>query len=101
MTKFINHHPRARVTRGTPTTLNKQVTACIVLHRGMSRPTWTHGRILNIQTHELKAGDCVYVARSMPRGVETMEDTRVRDMFRPPRAEYLAIDERMRAEGKG
>jgi quercetin dioxygenase-like cupin family protein len=51
--------------------------------------------------HELKRGDSYYLASNIPHGVETLEDTRVLDTFSPPRDEYLAIDEKVRAQGKG
>ena len=47
--------------------------------------------------HELKPGDSYYLASNIQHGVETLEDTRVLDTFSPPRDEYLAIDEKVRA----
>ncbi|HET7228068.1 MAG TPA: cupin domain-containing protein [Chthoniobacterales bacterium] len=51
--------------------------------------------------HELKPGDSYYLTSNIPHGVETLEDTRVLDTFSPPRDEYLAIDEKVRAKEKG
>ena len=45
-------------------------------------------------THELRAGDSYYLARNVPHGVETPEDTRVLDTFSPPRDEYIALDQK-------
>jgi quercetin dioxygenase-like cupin family protein len=45
----------------------------------------------------LGPGDSHYLARNIPHGVETLEDTRVLDTFSPPRHEYIALDkEKMR-----
>ena len=57
--------------------------------------------IVNGVPNELKPGDSYYLASNVPHGVETLEDTRVLDTFSPPRDEYLAIDEKARAAGKG
>ena len=46
--------------------------------------------------HELSAGDSFYLASNVPHGVETLSATRVLDTFSPPRADYLAIDEKVR-----
>ena len=48
--------------------------------------------------HELATGDSFYLASHVPHGVETIEQTRVLDTFSPPRDDYLAIDEKARAE---
>lgn len=42
--------------------------------------------------HELKGGDSFYLARDVPHGVETIDDTMVLDTFSPPRDDYLALD---------
>ena len=49
--------------------------------------------------HELTAGDAFYLARNVPHGVETIEDTIVIDTFSPPRDDYLALDEQARRAG--
>ena len=46
--------------------------------------------------HELSTGDSFYLASNVPHGVETLSATRVLDTFSPPRADYLAIDEKVR-----
>ena len=46
--------------------------------------------------HELSTGDSFYLASNVPHGVETLLPTRVLDTFSPPRADYLAIDEKVR-----
>ena len=56
--------------------------------------------IVNGTPHELTTGDTFYLASGVPHGVETMEETRVLDTFSPPRDEYLAIDEKARAESR-
>ena len=48
--------------------------------------------------HELTTGDVFYLPSNIPHGVETIENTRVLDTFSPPRNEYLAIDEKARAQ---
>ena len=45
--------------------------------------------------HELSAGDSFYLASNVPHGVETLSATRVLDTFSPPRADYLAIDQKV------
>jgi quercetin dioxygenase-like cupin family protein len=45
--------------------------------------------------HELSIGDSFYLASNVPHGVETLSATRVLDTFSPPRADYLAIDEKV------
>ena len=57
--------------------------------------------IVNGTAHDLMPGDSYYLASNVPHGVETIEETRVLDTFSPPRDEYLAIDEKVRAEGRG
>ncbi|MEP6973822.1 MAG: cupin domain-containing protein [Spartobacteria bacterium] len=49
-------------------------------------------------SHELAAGDAIYLPSNVPHGVETIEDTTVLDTFSPPRGDYLALDEKARAE---
>ncbi|MEO8044675.1 MAG: cupin domain-containing protein [Spartobacteria bacterium] len=44
--------------------------------------------------HELAAGDAIYLGSNVPHGVEVIEDTTVIDTFSPPRADYLALDEK-------
>ena len=51
------------------------------------------------KSHELRTGDSFYLASNMPHAVETVSLTRVLDTFSPPREDYLAIDEQMRAKG--
>jgi quercetin dioxygenase-like cupin family protein len=46
--------------------------------------------------HELSTGDSFYLTSNVPHGVETLLPTRVLDTFSPPRADYLAIDEKVR-----
>jgi len=46
--------------------------------------------------HELSTGDSFYLASNVPHGVEVICPTRVLDTFNAPRADYLAIDERVR-----
>ena len=46
--------------------------------------------------HELSTGDSFYLASNVPHGVETLAATRVLDTFSPPRADYLAMDEKVR-----
>ena len=43
--------------------------------------------------HELKRGESFYLARNVPHGVETIENTMVLDTFSPPRDDYLALDQ--------
>ena len=50
------------------------------------------------EAHELVTGDSFYLARNVPHGVETIEDTRVLDTFSPPRNEYLTADAQAQAE---
>jgi quercetin dioxygenase-like cupin family protein len=45
--------------------------------------------------HELSAGESFYLASNVAHGVETLAQTRVLDTFSPPRADYLAIDEKV------
>jgi quercetin dioxygenase-like cupin family protein len=45
--------------------------------------------------HELSAGESFYLASNVAHGVETLAPTRVLDTFSPPRADYLAIDEKV------
>jgi quercetin dioxygenase-like cupin family protein len=45
--------------------------------------------------HELSAGDSFYLASNVSHGVETLSATRVLDTFSPPRADYLAADEKV------
>jgi quercetin dioxygenase-like cupin family protein len=45
--------------------------------------------------HELSTGDSFYLASNVPHGVETLSATRVLDTFSPPRADYLAMDEKV------
>jgi len=45
--------------------------------------------------HELSTGDSFYLASNVPHGVETLSATRVLDTFSPPRADYLAVDEKV------
>lgn len=47
--------------------------------------------------HELGPGEAFYLASNVPHGVETIEDTTVLDTFSPPRDEYLALDQQVRA----
>ncbi len=51
-------------------------------------------------SHELAAGDAIYLASNVPHGVETIEDTVVLDTFSPPRDDYLARDEEARRAGE-
>ncbi len=46
--------------------------------------------------HELAAGDVYYLRSNVLHGVETIEETTVIDTFSPPRADYLALDEKAR-----
>jgi quercetin dioxygenase-like cupin family protein len=55
--------------------------------------------IVQGEPHELAAGEAFYLARNVPHGVETIEDTTVIDTFSPPREEYLALDEKARQAG--
>ena len=50
--------------------------------------------------HELSTGDSFYLASNVPHGVETVLQTRVLDIFSPPRDDYLAIDEQRRASDR-
>jgi quercetin dioxygenase-like cupin family protein len=45
--------------------------------------------------HELSTGDSFYLASNVPHGVETLSATRVLDTFSPPRADYLAMDQKV------
>jgi quercetin dioxygenase-like cupin family protein len=45
--------------------------------------------------HELSTGDSFYLASNVPHGVETLSATRVLDTFSPPRADYLAVDQKV------
>jgi quercetin dioxygenase-like cupin family protein len=45
--------------------------------------------------HELSTGDSFYLPSNVPHGVETLSATQVLDTFSPPRADYLAIDEKV------
>ena len=45
--------------------------------------------------HELATGDSFYLASNVPHGVETLSTTRVLDTFSPPRADYLAVDQKV------
>ena len=45
--------------------------------------------------HELSVGDSFYLASNVPHGVETLSATRVLDTFSPPRADYLAMDQKV------
>jgi quercetin dioxygenase-like cupin family protein len=47
--------------------------------------------------HELSTGDSFYLTSNVPHAVETIEETQVLDTFSPPRHEYLALDEKVRA----
>jgi len=48
--------------------------------------------------HEIGAGDSFYLASNVSHGIETIEETRIIDTFSPPRGDYLAIDEKSRAQ---
>src|SRR6266581_7130175 len=45
--------------------------------------------------HDVSTGDSFYLASNVPHGVETLSSTRVLDTFCPPRADYLAMDQKV------
>jgi len=48
--------------------------------------------------HEMRAGDSFYLAGNVSHGIETIEATTVLDTFSPPREDYLALDEKAKAD---
>jgi quercetin dioxygenase-like cupin family protein len=53
---------------------------------------------LRENSRELGPGESLYLASSVPHGVETLEKTVVLDTFSPPRDEYLALDKQARRD---
>src|SRR5438874_5771521 len=45
--------------------------------------------------HELSSGDTIYLASTVPHGVETLSATHVLDTFTPPRPDYLTMDQKV------
>ena len=45
------------------------------------------------ESHDLRAGDVIVLPSNVPHAAEALEDTRVLDVFSPPREDWLARDD--------
>src|SRR5438270_9852225 len=99
---------RPDITRRTVAHVNAMYQMLATLAAGSRMPAHSHEQeqivhilegkmrlIVEGVPHELSTGDSFYLASNVPHGVETLSATRVLDTFSPPRADYLAVDEKV------